>query len=155
MDRMAAHISSVLWETDPVLLCVMLGGLQPTAMLLQRFAFPLCLDYAHLGRYRARRGGSVRWRHRPAATLRDRVVLVVDDILDEGKTLAAVLEACRERGASRVWSAVLARKRLSHEPCVEADFVALEVPNRFVVGCGLDCDQYGRGGLALRALPEA
>ena len=156
MDRMAVHISAVLAGSDPVLLCVLLGGMFPTGMLMQRFAFPFSLDYAHPSRYRAaRRGGALRWRHRPGAALRGRNVLVVDDILDRGETLAAVVEACQEQGAARVWSAVLARKRLSRPPRREADFVALAVPDRFLVGCGMDCDQRGRGGLALRALPEA
>ena len=69
-----------------------------------------------------------------------RRVLLLDDILDTGQTLATVKEALRQRGAIEVRSAVLLRKQREAPPVVEADFVGFEVPDCFVIGYGLDHD---------------
>jgi hypoxanthine phosphoribosyltransferase len=71
-------------------------------------------------------------------------VLVVDDILDTGRTLARVLEAVRARGPRRLRSCVLLRKRRASPPLVEADLVGFEAPDEFVVGYGLDYDGWHR-----------
>ena len=74
------------------------------------------------------------------ADVRGRRVLLLDDILDTGHTLATVQEALRQRGALEVRSAVLLRKKRDEPPVVEADFVGFEVPDCFVIGYGLDHD---------------
>lgn len=139
-DRMAAEIRAVLKDANPVVLCVMLGGLIPTARLLVRFDFPLELDYVHATRYRGdTRGHELHWRARPATVLTGRDVLVIDDILDEGITLAGVLDFCRDQGAKTVRSAVLVDKRHGRKKSLQrADFTGLEVDDRYVFGCGMD-----------------
>lgn len=153
-DRMAAAISARLADREPVVIGLMLGGLIPTAALATRLRFPLTLDYLHATRYRgATRGAELHWVVRPAAALAGRSVLLVDDILDEGVTLAAVVEACERQGAREVLSAVLVRKR--HDRAVaarSADFVGLEVPDRYVFGCGMDWHERFRNLPELRAL---
>lgn len=156
-DRMAAAITARLADREPVVLGMMLGGLIATAELAQRLRFPLRLDYLHATRYRgATRGSELHWVARPAQALAGRSVLLVDDILDEGVTLAAVIEACQRQGAQEVLSAVLVRKRHGRAlPGVRADFVGLEVPDRYVFGCGMDWHECFRNLPELRALaPE-
>ena len=86
-----------------------------------------------------RRGADLQWKARPGMSLEGRCVLVVDDILDEGLTLAAVLEWCREQGAEQVLSAVLVHKDHDRKPALKrADFTGLTVPDRYVFGCGMD-----------------
>jgi hypoxanthine phosphoribosyltransferase len=156
-DRMAAAISARLADAEPVVLGMMLGGLIPTAALATRLRFPLHLDYLHATRYRGgTRGSELHWVVRPAAALAGRSVLLVDDILDEGVTLAAVIEACQRQGAREVLSAVLVRKRHDRAvPGLRADFVGLEVPDRYVFGCGMDWHERFRNLPELRALaPE-
>lgn len=140
LDRMAKEISGRLETADPVVLCVMLGGLIPTARLLGRFNFPVELDYVHATRYRGdTRGRDLHWRAKPVTPLKGREVLVIDDILDEGVTLAGVLDYCREQGAKSVYSAVLVDKRHGRKKALErADFTGLEVDDRYVFGCGMD-----------------
>jgi len=150
LDRMATAISADLEGSDPLLLCVMNGGLYTMAELARRLAFPLQMDYLQATRYRGRTTGSeVAWLARPQHALRNRHLLVVDDILDEGQTLAAILQYCRDAGAASVRSAVLVQKR--HQRLadgVRADYVGLQVPDRYVFGCGMDYHDY------LRNLPS-
>lgn len=141
LDRMAAEIARDLGGNDPLVLAVMVGGLMPTAWLLERLEFPLQLDYVHATRYRGgtRGGERLEWFARPRTPLRGRSVLVVDDILDEGHTLAAILEWCRQQGAAVVRSAVLVEKlHTRRADDLRADYTGLRIEDRYLFGCGMD-----------------
>ena len=146
LDRMAAEITECMAKANPIVLAVMTGGLIPAVWLQGRFGFLHQLDYVHVSRYVGKTtGGEVVWLGGPRLDLQGRSVLVVDDILDEGLTLEAIIERCRKKGASEVKSAVLVRKR--HKRCVEglvADFVGLEVEDKYVFGCGMDYHEHFR-----------
>ena len=99
-DEMAEAVRETLADRNPLVLSVMLGGMIPAAYLLTRLDFPLDIDYVHATRYRGETtGADLHWRARPSTPLTGRTVLVVEDILDEGLTLAAVLDWCRDEGA--------------------------------------------------------
>lgn len=143
---MADSINRDLLDRDLLLLCVMNGGIVFTTQLMMRLTLPLRLDYVHASRYGERQtGGAINWRARPRENLRDRSVLVVDDILDEGYTLEAILDFCREAGAAEVKTAVLVEKRHPRPRAdVPVDYRGLTVPDRYVFGYGMDCEGYGR-----------
>lgn len=146
LDRMATAISAELADRDPIVLCVMTGGLIPAGHLLTRLDFPLHIDYLHATRYRGtNRGGELHWITRPSMPVVGRTLLVIDDILDEGLTLAAILAYLREQGAAAVYTAVLIEKLHDRRaPGVRADFVGIEVEDRYVFGCGMDYHGYHR-----------
>jgi len=154
LDRMATDIRGNLERLDPLLLCVMNGGLFTLSELARRLPFPLQMDYLQATRYRGRTtGGEVAWLARPQHALAGRHVLVVDDILDEGHTLAAILNYCHEAGAASVRSAVLVRKNHSRRAeGARADYIGLEVPDRYVFGCGMDYHDYLRNIPAIHAV---
>lgn len=156
LDRMAREITAELAGANPILLCVMNGGLIVTGQLALRLRFPLQIDYLHASRYRgATSGGEIEHRVLPALDLRGRAVLVVDDILDEGQTLAALLRYCREQGAGRALSAVLADKqRPRPKALAAADFAALQVPDRYVYGYGMDYRNYLRNADGIYAVAD-
>jgi hypoxanthine phosphoribosyltransferase len=152
-DRMAADLGAALGGSDPVLIAVLMGGMYPAVQLARRLEFPYQLDCVHATRYRGRvAGGEIEWRSPPRLPLDGRVVLVVDDILDEGHTLARVMEECARRGAARVLSAVLVRKRHPRTRVGRVDWCGLEVDDRYVFGCGMDYKEYFRGLPALYAV---
>lgn len=154
VSRLAGTVTTAYAEQDPLVLCVMVGGLRFTSDLLGHLHFPLELDYLQVSRYRlGTRGGELDWRRYPSASLRDRAVLIVDDILDEGVTLEAVVQHCQDVGAASVATAVLVDKRLP-ERVLEADYFALEAPNRYLFGEGMDFRGYGRNLRGIWALPE-
>ncbi len=157
LDRMAAAITATLGGRDPILLAVLTGGMIPAAQLALRLDFPLTLDYLHATRYRgATRGGELHWLARPRHDLAGRAVLVVDDILDEGLTLRAIVDHCRAQGAASVHTAVLVDKRRPRPEAglAQADFVGLTVPDRYVFGYGMDYHDYLRNVPAIYAVKE-
>jgi hypoxanthine phosphoribosyltransferase len=146
LARMARSIAATLGEANPLILVVMIGGLIPAGRLVTRLPFPLELDYVHVTRYRrGTTGGDLQWRVRPTSSIRDRVVLLIDDILDEGITLGAIMNWCEQEGAQAVYSAVLVEKQHDRKPILQhADFSGLQVEDRYVFGCGMDYKGYLR-----------
>ena len=153
-DRLARDITHDLGDCNPVVLAVMTGGVVPAVRLQCRFEFLHQLDYVHATRYRGgTHGGEIEWLARPRTPLAGRTVLIVDDILDEGATLAAIQQMCREAGAQRVCTAVLTLKLHDRRvPGVSADYVGLEVPDRYVFGAGMDYCEYLRNVNGIFAL---
>lgn len=153
-DRMAEAIQADMAELDPVILCVMMGGFVVAAELLRRLDFPFTFDYLHATRYRGETtGGELVWKVSPSIVLEDRHVLVIDDILDEGHTLDAILQALEGQGAQSVRSAILLRKQHDRrEREFNVDYLGGEVEDRYVFGAGMDYRGYYRQLPAVYAL---
>jgi hypoxanthine phosphoribosyltransferase len=153
ISRLGEEISSTLKHENPIVLCVVSGGIVFTGQLLTQFDFPLELDYIHASRYQnATVGRSLSWEALPKLDLRNRSILLVDDILDEGVTLKAIQEKCFELGAAKVFCAVLVEKRIGRVKPISANFVGLEVPDRYVFGYGMDAYGWWRNLPAIYAL---
>ena len=153
--EMAARIQADMAELDPLVLCVMNGGLVPTALLMPHLRFPWKLDYLHATRYRESTSGTeLVWQRTPSVSLRDRHLLVIDDILDEGHTLAAIQAFCRAQEPASLRTAVLTHKRHGRGVQPPVDYLGLEVPDRYVFGCGMDYRGYWRNLPAVYALKE-
>jgi len=155
IDRLAKEITSQLKESNPILLCIMNGGLIFTGQLLTRLCFPLEVDYVHATRYgHETNGARLQWTVRPQLDLNGRTVLLVDDILDEGVTLAAIAEYCRQQGAKTVMMAALVEKLHLRKvtPGMRADFTGIEVGDRFLFGYGLDYKGYWRNAPGIYAV---
>lgn len=155
LTRMAVAISAQLSNSNPLVLCVMTGGMIATGKLLTQLNFPLQVDYIHVTRYGdATRGGKLHWVAKPAYAPKDRVVLVVDDILDEGLTLAAIVDECRAAGAREVYTAALVDKQHDRKHGMRADFVGLQVEDRYLFGYGMDYHGYLRNAPGIYAVKD-
>jgi hypoxanthine phosphoribosyltransferase len=155
IDRMAGEITARLADAHPIVFCVMNGGLIVTGRLLPRLVFPLEAEYLHATRYGHQFFGTVLdWRVRPNVDLRGRAVLIVDDIIDEGATLDAIVQWCREEGAAEVLTAVLVDKEHDRKarPGLRADFTGLVSPDRFLFGFGMDYKGYWRNAPGIYAV---
>lgn len=154
IERMAGEIATRLAGTDPLVLCVATGGIVAAGQILPRLPFQLRLDYVHVTRYRgATRGGELDWHYRPSDAIRGEQVLVIDDILDRGFTLDAIVRACKEDGAAGVHSAVLVEKLRPHR--CDADFVGVRLPDRYLYGYGLDYKGYFRNVAGVFAVADS
>lgn len=129
----------------PLVLGVMGGAVVFTGHLLPQLDFPLEFDYIHVSRYGdADRGGQIVWKVIPRQDVAGRIIIVVDDILDEGETLAHVKQRLLDMGAAEVMVVVFADKDLGRAKPITADLIGLSLPNKFVVGFGMDVYGYWR-----------
>ena len=145
LDRMAQEITARHEDTNPIFLCVMTGAMVPAGHLLTRLNFPLELDYIHATRYAGEiSGGELAWETEPLISFQDRDIIVFDDILDEGITLAAIVDYCQQQGARNVYTAVLIEKSHNRKQGIRADYVGLEIVDRYVFGYGMDYHGYLR-----------
>lgn len=157
LDKMADAITQKLKDSNPLLLCVMTGAMIPLGHLVTKLNFPLEIDYIHATRYRgAIRGGDLHWLVEPRNSLKDRTVLIVDDIMDGGLTLAAIIDYCQQAGAKKVYSAVMVNKIRKREPGVnfEPDFTGLDTEDRYLFGFGLDYEEYLRNAPGIYAVAK-
>lgn len=146
ISEMANEITKKLKDTNPLVLPVMVGGVILAGKLISQLNFPLQMDYIHATRYQSSTSGStISWLKKPERQLSDKTVLLVDDILDEGITLAEIIKYCYQEGAKKVFTAVLAEKELEIEkPIKKADFTGLVLPDYYVFGYGMDYKEYHR-----------
>lgn len=153
VGRLAREISKRVSDSVPLVLSVMGGGVVFSGQLLPLLNFPLEFDYIHVTRYRgSTRGGEIQWRVKPNAGVSSRTVLILDDILDEGHTAAAIKKWLYEQGAEQVLLAVLADKAIAKKKPVYADFVGVSVPDRYVFGFGMDINDAWRNLPAIYAV---
>ena len=130
------------------------GAVVFAGQILPLLRFPLDFDYVHASRYGAATSGSAIQGVRPPDLVKGRAVLVLDDILDHGETMAAIRVGLLQLGAASVHSAVLVEKKLDIKKPTSADFVGLRIPDRFVFGCGMDAKGYWRNLPEIRAMKE-
>jgi hypoxanthine phosphoribosyltransferase len=139
----------------PIVLCVMGGAVYFTGQLLPKLSFAMQFDYVQATRYLDKTtGGALQWLVRPKQNVNNRNVLIIDDILDEGVTLKAIVDECERLGANNIKTAVLVEKQINHSKPIKADYVGLMVANRYVFGCGMDVEGWWRNLPAIYALPN-
>lgn len=153
LRRVASEIEARFSSAYPLVLAVMGGAVVFAGQLLPLLRFPLDFDYIHASRYgTATRGAAIDWRVSPPESVAGRTVLVVDDILDGGQTMAAIRDRLLALGAAAFHCAVLVEKTLSAEKPIKADFVGLRIPDRFVFGYGMDAKGFWRNLPEIRAM---
>lgn len=157
LDRMAGEITDTLKQANPLILTVMTGALITTGHLVTRLHFPLEIDYIHATRYQGtNRGGDLHWLVEPRQCLRDRTILIVDDIMDGGLTLSAIIDYCKQADAKAIYAAVLVSKNRKRELGVnfEPDFVGVTTEDKYLFGFGLDYHEYLRNVPGIYAVSD-
>ncbi len=153
IHKVAHELTQALSGQKPLVLSVMGGAVVFSGQLLPLLNFALEFDFVQATRYHDQNHGSdLIWRVLPTRKVQGKTVLVLDDILDEGITLAAVRDKCLELGATRVLVAVLSEKDTGKLKPIKADFTGLTLPNRYVFGCGMDVYGWWRNLPAIYAL---
>ena len=152
----AARVEADLGDKFPLVLCVMNGGLYLAGQLLRHWEFPLTLDYVHATRYRlATLGKDVLWKAYPQNEIRDRNVIIIDDIFDQGYTLEEITAYCMKHGARQCHSVFLMRKTHERKICdARADYHGLECGDCYVYGAGMDLNGHFRNLSSVYSLHE-
>jgi len=155
VKQIAAEITAALGDKHPLVLSVMGGAVVFSGQLLPLLHFPLDFDYIHASRYgNTTQGNTLEWKVLPKENVAGRVVLVLDDILDEGHTLAAIRDKVLNLGAKEFYSAVFADKEIGRQKPIQADFAGIKLPNRYVFGFGMDVRGAWRNLPAIYAIKE-
>ena len=144
--KMAQELAATYGEREFVMMPLLTGSIIFVADLVRHLPLRMRIDVAAVSSYpgRATSNQGTQVLYPTAFDVRGRDILVIDDILDSGRTLHAVCMLLREQGAGSIRSCVLLKKKLPRPPEMEADFVGFEIPNEFVVGYGLDYNGYYR-----------
>ncbi len=155
IDKVAAQMNEQLADKAPVFICVMNGAVIFMGKLMTRLTFPLQINYIHATRYQGEiEGRELHWQAEPTISVTDRSVVIVEDILDSGLTLAAVRDFCFKHGAKEIFTAALVDKQSPRDPkgVQQCDFTGLEVENKFLYGYGLDYKDYLRNEAGIFAV---
>jgi hypoxanthine phosphoribosyltransferase len=157
IDKMASEMKVELADKAPVFLCVLNGAMVFIGQLLTRLDFPLQVNYIHATRYQGEIEGShLHWKAEPTIDLENRTVVIVEDILDTGLTLSAIVHFCQAKKAKKIYTATLIDKKRPREPggVETCDFIGLEVENKFIYGYGLDYKDFLRNEPGIFAVEE-
>lgn len=155
IDQMALRLDLALRFHNPLLICVLQGGVYLTGQLLARLRFPLQQATVQVTRYGdSTAPGELRWLSPLSMEVRDRSVLLIDDVFDRGLTLSLLYDHLLASGARQILSAVIARKEVEHLTPYRPDYIALECGADYLFGCGMDYRGYWRNLPEIRALPD-
>lgn len=153
IQLLATSINAECKDDFPIVLTVMNGGLVFAGQLIPSLNFPLELDYIHATRYQgATEGKQIKWLSKPSLDISHRNILILDDILDKGLTLAAIVDYCLSNGARQVKVAVMLEKELSEKKPLHADYIGFKVPDHYIFGYGMDIHGLWRNLPAIYAL---
>jgi hypoxanthine phosphoribosyltransferase len=145
ISNIADAVNVKLLNENPIVVCVMNGGLIFSGQIMPKLNILMCVDYVHATRYGNNISGKeLVWLREPSVDPAGRPVLILDDILDEGYTLSAIVDKYRNMGASSVFTAVLVTKKDTQKTDLKVDFEGLSVPDRYVFGFGMDYKGYFR-----------
>lgn len=159
IHAVSQEVNRELEGDDVLVITILQGGLVFSGMLVPQLSFPLTLDYTQFSRYgHNKEGGDIRVPATPKTSMEGKTVLLVDDIYDRGETLKVASELCVENGAKKVVAAVLVKKVFADvavTPLIPNFklFYALEVPDKFVFGMGMDVEDYFRNAAGIFAAP--
>lgn len=154
--RLAERLNELYAAKNPVVVCVLNGAAIFHADLVRRLSFPLELDYIRVSSYNGSlsSSGTIIFTAESSTRSEGRNVIIVEDIVDTGRTVQRLREYFMQQGAASVEVASLLYKREADLHDREPEFVAFEIPNHFVIGYGLDYMGQGRNLPAVYVLDE-
>lgn len=146
VERIASEITPHYHELRPLLLCVLNGAAPFHADLIRRLRFPVEADYIRVSSYHGgtESSGTTTFTAIPSTQMAGRNVIVVDDVVDTGRTIDAIVDYLRTLGAASIRTAALLHKPDADVVGISPDYVGFRIPNVFVVGYGLDYHGLGR-----------
>lgn len=147
IDKVADKINTDFagCEDIPILLCVLNGSIMFTAELMKRLSFNCQIVSTKLSSYEGTNTtGKVKQAMGLTADIKGRRVIVVEDIVDSGNTIIELKRILEEKGVAESRICTMLLKPDAYKKDVSLDYVAMEIPNDFIVGFGLDYDELGR-----------
>ena len=145
IEKVAEQINKELDGKDPLFVCVLNGSFMFAAELMKKVTIPCEITFVRMASYQGIvSSGVLKEIYGLEENIEDRTVVVVEDIVDTGNTITLVLDQLACDNPKEVKVATLLFKPDALKADVKLDYVALKIPNDFIVGYGLDYDGYGR-----------
>jgi len=145
IKKVAKNIKLDFEKKDPLLICVLNGAFMFTSDLIKLFDFPCELCFIRLKSYEGTKTeGNVKEIFGLVEEIKNRHVIILEDIIDTGYTMYGLMENLRKRNPASLQIATLLFKPDALQLTVKPDYVAIEIPNNFIVGYGLDYEGHGR-----------
>lgn len=143
IHEVAAQVSEDYRDKNPMVVAVLKGAVNTLVAFTQALSIPVEIDFMSLSSYGSGTvsSGTVTVRQDLSADVRGRHILIVEDIVDSGRTLAWLVNELKVRGAASVEVFALLSKPSRREVDVEVRYSGYEIPDEFVVGFGLDYDE--------------
>ena len=157
IDTVADRINADFADTKeaPVLLCVLNGSILFTAEMMKRLTFPCEVISIKLSSYYGTTStGKVRQVMGMTGSVEGKTVIVVEDIVDSGNTIVDLDRILKEKGAREVRYCTMLLKPAAYNKDIKLDYVAMEIPDDFIVGFGLDYDELGRNSKDIYVLDK-
>ncbi len=152
-NELNERFNSIETDSFPLFLTVMGGASVFTGQLLPLLNFPLEFDFIHVSRYgHDDHGSEVIWKVIPRQNVMNRIVVILDDIVDEGQTLYHVQKRLLDMGALKVILAVFGEKLIGSKKTITLDHVGMQLPNKYLIGFGMDIEGYWRNLPDIREL---
>ena len=152
-DRLNADFGSS--TTPPILLCVLNGSIMFMGELMKRVDFDCQTVSIKLTSYEGTSStGKVRQALGLTSDITGRDVIIVEDIVDTGHTIVALKKILEDAGAKAAYVCTLLLKPDAYKQDIKIDYIAMEIPNKFIVGFGLDYDELGRNYKDIYVLDE-
>jgi hypoxanthine phosphoribosyltransferase len=145
IDKVAIQLNKDLKDKQPVFVVVLNGAFMFASDLIGKFESLCEVTFIRLKSYEGiNRDGSMREIHGLVEDIKGRHVVIVEDIVDTGHTIAHLLDILKEKAPKSIHVATLLFKPQALQLDVKPDYAAIEIPNDFIVGYGLDYDGWGR-----------
>jgi hypoxanthine phosphoribosyltransferase len=146
VDRIAADISREYQDKTPLIIGVLKGSFIFLADLVRRLDFPVEIDFVRLASYGSSRksSGDIRVIHELDTDVKNRHIIVVEDIIDTGLTVAFFIDYLRKLSPASLKLCALTDKSSRRQVTVNIDYLGFTVPDRFLVGYGLDFNEQYR-----------
>ena len=147
ITELGAQISQDYQDKDLHLICILRGGVMFLTDLMRQIDIPHTVDFMAVSSYGAgarESSGQVRIALDLTNDIRGRDVLLVEDIVDSGNTIASVLELLGARHPKSLRVCTLLDKKVMRQAEVPIHYTGFEIPNKFVFGYGLDLDEFYR-----------
>lgn len=155
VGRLAKEISQDYRDKNPILIGVLKGSFMFMADLIRRLNFPLEVEFIRLSSYGSRKSpGKLKLVQGLQTKVKNRHVLVIEDIIDTGQTTAFVLEHIKKKKPASLKLCTLTNKPERRKVPVKIDYLGLNVPNKFIVGYGIDWNEKFRYLPGIYALEE-
>jgi len=145
ISKVAANINKDLDGKNPLFVCVLNGSFMFASELMKRITIPTEMTFVKMSSYSGTKSsGTVKEVYGLEEDIKDRTVVIVEDIVDTGHTMRQMIEQLKNKNPKEIIISTLLLKPDALINDVPLDYVALEIPNDFIIGYGLDYDGYGR-----------